>query len=197
MPVHSCQKDGKNGHKWGKSGKCYTGSDSKKKASAQAQAIYASGWREGHKPSFLTWLTETMIPNPLGTPPSNIGDMMDEFSDIESGFAELMFSNVPSPQRYVMGMKELRGNGSIQNISIDKLIPLEPELDQDHINNINAGEPVKMSGGTHPLVYRYNGKYYINDGNHRVAAAKIRGETSIPVLVVDLSVIANMIAKHK
>jgi len=41
MPVQKCKKDGKSGHKYGSSGKCYTGSDSKKKAAKQGRAIKA------------------------------------------------------------------------------------------------------------------------------------------------------------
>jgi hypothetical protein len=41
MPVQKCKKNGKSGHKYGSSGKCYTGSDSKKKAAKQGRAIKA------------------------------------------------------------------------------------------------------------------------------------------------------------
>lgn len=37
MPVKSCTKEGKSGHKYGNSGKCYTGKSSQAKAS-QAKA---------------------------------------------------------------------------------------------------------------------------------------------------------------
>jgi len=46
MPVQRCTKDGKLGWRWGKSGKCYTGSDAKAKASKQGRAIKASGFQE-------------------------------------------------------------------------------------------------------------------------------------------------------
>lgn len=35
-------------------------------------------------------------------------------------------------------------------------------------------------------VIRYNGKYYLNDNNHRVAAAKINGEESLNFKVIDI-----------
>ena len=44
MPITTCSRDGKSGHKWGEKGKCYTGSGSRKKAQAQASAAYASGY---------------------------------------------------------------------------------------------------------------------------------------------------------
>jgi len=39
MPLMRCQLNGKNGWKWGKNGKCYTGPDAKRRAMAQAIAI--------------------------------------------------------------------------------------------------------------------------------------------------------------
>ena len=49
MPLQSCQANGKKGTKYGKSGKCYTGSDQKKKAIEQAKAIKASQFMKGKK----------------------------------------------------------------------------------------------------------------------------------------------------
>lgn len=42
MPVKKCIKDKKKGHKYGDSGKCYIGSNSRTKATKQGQAIKAS-----------------------------------------------------------------------------------------------------------------------------------------------------------
>lgn len=42
MPVKQCQADGKQGYKWGDSGKCYTGPDARAKAEAQGAAIEAA-----------------------------------------------------------------------------------------------------------------------------------------------------------
>lgn len=41
MPVQRCNKNGKAGHKYGSSGKCYTGKNSKSKAKKQGRAINA------------------------------------------------------------------------------------------------------------------------------------------------------------
>ena len=46
MPIKACSKDGQDGHKWGATGKCYTGDDSREKAGNQAQAAYASGYKK-------------------------------------------------------------------------------------------------------------------------------------------------------
>jgi len=42
MPIKRCSSGGKSGHKYGNSGKCYTGKDSRSKAGRQARAIKAS-----------------------------------------------------------------------------------------------------------------------------------------------------------
>jgi len=41
MPVQRCQKNGKQGWKWGQSGKCDLGSGGKAKAARQGRAIKA------------------------------------------------------------------------------------------------------------------------------------------------------------
>jgi len=43
MPVKGCVKNGKSGHKWGNSGKCYTGKGSRQKAVKQGRAARANG----------------------------------------------------------------------------------------------------------------------------------------------------------
>lgn len=42
MPVKKCQKDGKDGFKWGDEGFCYTGPDAYEKAAEQGRAIKAA-----------------------------------------------------------------------------------------------------------------------------------------------------------
>jgi len=42
MPIHKVTKNGKTGYQWGTTGKAYFGTDAKKKATDQAQAIKAS-----------------------------------------------------------------------------------------------------------------------------------------------------------
>lgn len=46
MPVQRCQKGGKTGWKWGRSGKCYLGTSGKSKAARQGRAIEASKSRK-------------------------------------------------------------------------------------------------------------------------------------------------------
>ena len=42
MPLQKCQKDGKDGYRWGQSGVCYTGSEAREKAIRQGRAIEVS-----------------------------------------------------------------------------------------------------------------------------------------------------------
>ena len=46
MPIKKCTVKNKNGWKYGSSGKCYIGKNSKKKASIQGYMIKKSGWVE-------------------------------------------------------------------------------------------------------------------------------------------------------
>lgn len=47
MPVQRCTKNGKSGHKFGQSGKCFTGPGSEAKAKAQGAAIKISESKRG------------------------------------------------------------------------------------------------------------------------------------------------------
>ena len=46
MPTKRCQSEGKKGYKFGKEGKCYTGTAGKKKAMKQQRAIFASNYKK-------------------------------------------------------------------------------------------------------------------------------------------------------
>ena len=46
MPVHKVTRGSKTGFKWGTSGKAYFGKGAKAKATKQARAIYASGYKK-------------------------------------------------------------------------------------------------------------------------------------------------------
>ena len=45
MPVKRCKANGKQGYKWGNSGKCYTCKNAKAKAERQGRAAYANGYK--------------------------------------------------------------------------------------------------------------------------------------------------------
>ncbi len=58
MPVQTCAEYSKSGYRWGKSGKCFTGSSALKKAKQQEKAIYSSGWKENKKRELMNTATE-------------------------------------------------------------------------------------------------------------------------------------------
>ena len=56
-----------------------------------------------------------------------------------------------------------------------------------YIQRIAAGQGVTgRAGSDMPVVYKIDGKHYIEDGNHRVVAAKLMGEQTIRARVIDL-----------
>lgn len=42
MPLEKCQKGGRQGYRWGRSGICYTGQDAEARAQEQGKAIEAN-----------------------------------------------------------------------------------------------------------------------------------------------------------
>jgi len=77
--------------------------------------------------------------------------------------------------------------GNAVNIPIDKLIATETKLDKSHLNKIMQGEPSKKL----PDVYKMGGKYYLSDGNHRVAAEALQGNQTVKVLLLDIDKLKN------
>ena len=49
MPIMRCEKDGKQGYKWGKNGKCYVGNGARRKAAEQGKAILLGKSRKTKK----------------------------------------------------------------------------------------------------------------------------------------------------
>lgn len=144
------------------------------------------------KPTFIGWLMEQenarTMPNPLGTPPSWVYDMMNDFSEIESTFARTFYPDLRPLDRLKRGNQRLKSLGMPKVVNIDQLTPIEPELDPKHVQAL-----VNKTGGELPWVYLYQGKMVINDGNHRVAAAKLRGDTTVKVNLVDLNNVKTML----
>lgn len=64
-------------------------------------------------------------------------------------------------------------------VRLDKVVATQRYYDQAKVDDIAEKGP-KKSGIT-PIVHPFNGKYYLADGHHRVAAAIQRGDTHITV----------------
>lgn len=68
----------------------------------------------------------------------------------------------------------------IESVPITHIIATEPFLDEEHIKRLAS------SGNTKglPTLALYDGKYYVMDGNHRVAIGVINGESKIKAKVI-------------
>jgi len=76
-------------------------------------------------------------------------------------------------------------NSSIENIPINKINPNEKYLYPEVIKSLIKGEKIKSSSEM-PMFLKYKGRYYTEDGNHRVAAAYERGENDISGRVINI-----------
>lgn len=131
-------------------------------------------------------ICEGKIANPIGRPPANINEFHQIFSDIEDAFTDFTGSG------YIQALHDLHNKyGSVQEVSIKDLIPIEETVDIDYIKELQSGQktPSKL-----PLVYLYDGKLFLMDGNHQTAARLLAGDSKIKVNVVDLSKIRKMIS---
>ena len=78
----------------------------------------------------------------------------------------------------------LKKMGSIKPISVAKIIGSEEYLDGQHLDAFVNG---KRTASELPLIILFSGRRYVLvDGNHKVAAAKIRGDENIKSLVFDI-----------
>lgn len=68
----------------------------------------------------------------------------------------------------------------IETVPMSKILAIEPFLDQEHLQSKNLkSQP--------PLLVKYQDKYVISDGNHRVARLKMNGENSVNASVCDVT----------
>jgi hypothetical protein len=123
------------------------------------------------------------IPNPLGEPPEDVEEVMNAFWDIELEIWEALHGNGKSDGKsFEQKAKETAAAishlGTKATLPISTLIPFEAGVDPTHVQDAYKNTNL-------PTVYLYQGKYYINDGNHRIASHKLRGATSVVVNVVN------------
>jgi hypothetical protein len=134
----------------------------------------------------LDQLLEKEIPNPLGKPPQNMADILNYFDEVEADFRETIQPKGDTVLARIRDLyDQIRKKGSLQDVDISKIIPIEPLLDDNHIQNIISGSPINSSSKL-PWGYLYNNKIYLCDGNHRVAADKIRGNKTTKMIVIDI-----------
>ena len=74
--------------------------------------------------------------------------------------------------------------GTLKKIPINKIISSEEYLHSSHLEALK--DKNTKTSSEHPLLYKYEGKFVVGDGNHRIAYAHKNNETQITALVVDL-----------
>ena len=111
-------------------------------------------------------------PLPVTTDPK-IFDMM-EFADdhLANEFREL-----PYVARFSAGAK-------LMTVPMNQIVCIEPRLKSSHIKDIRAGNNTQQSS-EYPKFYWFDGKYFANDGTHRIVAAFLDNRTAIRGEVVN------------
>lgn len=71
-------------------------------------------------------------------------------------------------------------------VNIVDLIWTQDDVSLLSVIDALLGKP-NYAGSDVPLVVRYEGKLWLEDGHHRIAAAVIRGETQTMVRILDKS----------
>jgi hypothetical protein len=118
--------------------------------------------------------------NPLGFDAAAIDAMLERFSDAEGEYGTRMGYTWAGGEV----IRKIQENlGEVQDVPISKIVSTEPELNDEHLAKIKSGIPYKASSKL-PWAYFYGGKYYVNDGNHRVVAAHLAGEKTVKMVVV-------------
>jgi len=75
--------------------------------------------------------------------------------------------------------------GNMETVPIAKIVASEDMLDGKHLDALTNHKATTGSSGEVTLL-KYQGKYYAQDGNHRIAAAAARGDNQINALVLDM-----------
>lgn len=127
---------------------------------------------------------DNRIPNPLLKGEIDY-DAMDEFDDIENDYHTAYHKgkgteNMPIQQRAQLSREDMRSKfGKQMELPIKDLVPFEPDYDKEHVESIRGMNNPPCE------VYKHNGKYYINDGNHRVLADLAAGKNTTSARVID------------
>jgi len=80
--------------------------------------------------------------------------------------------------------KGLMKMSTTESIPISKIIGSEEYLNGEHVDALAKGE--RQSVDLPMLMLFTGGRYVLMDGNHKVAAAKVRGDKNIKSLVFDI-----------
>lgn len=83
-----------------------------------------------------------------------------------------------------VSIENLQKIGNVENIPVSKIIGSEDYLDGEHINALVSGD---IPSDDVIMAIKMRDNYYLMDGNHKAAAALIRGDKNIKALVFDIS----------
>lgn len=74
-----------------------------------------------------------------------------------------------------------------QNIQLSEIHSIQGGLDKENLDNMMKLSVSKIKGLGKITIYKIDNIYYVDDGNHRLAALKAKGVKSLNVNVVDLN----------
>ena len=93
--------------------------------------------------------------------------------------------NVSMPQAvkyYIQDLGKSKGDGLINKKTNKTINVKDINIVQEYVFEKPLNKAIK-SKNYKVVVYEHKGKYYLNDGNHRVAAAKLNNKKTIKVVV--------------
>ncbi len=128
-------------------------------------------------------------PNPLPVGDEKLlNRVFDMGDDLESKQvakyrATKKYANTPFPELAKRVREEL---GTMMDVPISQVVALEKYLDGEHLNALVHNKPTTNPSGVITLI-KFQNKYYIQDGTHRIAAAAFNGDETIHALVIDVN----------
>ncbi len=148
--------------------------------------IQEDGWDDGMDDDERRRTT----PNPLPVADSEI---LNHVFDLSEKLDDKILAYYKSRGKKPNGLREIgellkqgrREYGSIEAVSVSNIVASEDMLDGGHLDALtNKQQTTSPSGDV--VLLKYQGKYYTQDGNHRIAAAAARGDKQIKALVLDM-----------
>ena len=133
------------------------------------------------------------LPNVMSMEDPLFGEAFDAMDEavytfiFQNAEQEAMYKQLPPRQKAAM-VKEMTAQLSKQTkLPIASLISTEPTIDKRHIEALKTGTTQHKGN---PSVFKYKGKNFIEDGNHRVIAAHLAGEKDVTVNFLDIDAIS-------
>jgi hypothetical protein len=134
--------------------------------------------------------TRRTTPNPLPIADSatlnRVFDMAEELDDKILADAKRRGINPKGLREIGTLLKQGRmAYGNMESIPLSKILASENLLDGKHLDALADERSTTAPSGEVTLL-KVGNKYYAQDGNHRIAAAHVRGDKQINALVLDV-----------